>query len=288
MKFAKYKTTMTYFMGYFLFFLVLGVIVLLLGGNSNPLSDLLPTDNLGIEIIFLFCIFYPISAIVGVLLGTGFSPVLLKLHKLLIGRKCEYGIDDRPEEEKFSKPFRNFFPALMAINFALTFASIEQIAVVLAYDGSSTSAFMVLPIFTIGVATFLFSAVWSLSDAGIIYSTKNKVAGRDKPMEVRSVGGFYMYLLKGYAGISVILSFYQFFSTEFTANLESGAQIGDLASIVVVLLPFPVFATFASIPCVVIADIIRRTRIQYVRKWARLDGIKDIFEVEVKVAEPSS
>ena len=62
-----------------------------------------------------------------------------------------------------------------------------------------------------GISMGIFSSVWFLLDAGIVYTNKEKVKDLAQPTEVRSVGGWYNYLLKGYAGISVILSFYAFF-----------------------------------------------------------------------------
>ena len=46
---------------------------------------------------------------------------------------------------------------------------------------------------TVGVSMFLFSAVWFLIDAGIVYSNAEKVKDNRDLVVVRSVGGWYLF-----------------------------------------------------------------------------------------------
>jgi len=52
--------------------------------------------------VALIILIYPLSAIIGVLLGYVLVPLFLIVYKKLIGRKLLYGIQDRPDPEKFS------------------------------------------------------------------------------------------------------------------------------------------------------------------------------------------
>jgi len=57
-----------------------------------------------------------------------------------------------------------------------------------------------------GVALGLFSPIWFLNDSGIVFIKKEDI--RNNP-EILNIGRLYSNLLKGYAGISVLLTFYQ-------------------------------------------------------------------------------
>ena len=57
----------------------------------------------------------------------------------------------------------------------------------------------------------VFSPVWFLEDAGVVHTNKEKVKDESDSTEIRSVGGWYLYLLKGYVEISVFITFYEFF-----------------------------------------------------------------------------
>lgn len=52
----------------------------------------------------------------------------------------------------------------------------------------------------------MFAGAWTLYEAGIGYSNKEKVKDKGVFIETRSVGGWYLQFLKGYAGIGVLLT----------------------------------------------------------------------------------
>jgi hypothetical protein len=285
MKFSKYKKPFTYFIIYFLTFLIVAIIFLILG-ESSQISSFILVNNLMLEIMMILTIFCPLAAMIGSLVGTYLmSPLFLFIQKKVIGSEYEYGIEHRPGEDRFTKSFRGFFGALLAINFSLIFAFNEKIAEAVLYNeqsGGASAAFIVLLIFTSAAALILFAPVWSLLDSGIVYSNEIKLKDSDQPIEVRSIGGFYKNLLKGYASIGVVLSFYQFFANIVSAELASEAvSLADLLSASLILIPFPILLTIAFIPAIILLDILRTQRINYVRKWAKFFGINEVVDVKI-------
>ena len=131
---------------------------------------------------------------------------------------------------------------------------------------------------TSGIAIALFAPVWFLMDAGIVYSNKKKLEKKRLPPEVRSVGGWYLYLLKGYAGISVLFAFYEMY-TGFLAA-ESGNEFNPGF---IILLLIPLLIAILMLPAIVIYDMTSEQRNKYVLKYASKFGI--VKNVEVKFEE---
>ncbi|MFX0092861.1 MAG: hypothetical protein ACFFBD_13975, partial [Candidatus Hodarchaeota archaeon] len=82
---------------------------------------------------------------------------------------------------------------------------------VLAFDyvNKLLPRFLDIILLTLGAAMILFSPSCFLSDAGLVYLNRGKVEETERPVDARSVGGWYHYLLRDYAGIGVILSYCQ-------------------------------------------------------------------------------
>ena len=117
---SKYKKPLIVFGIYIALGLLLALTVTFLEGADIEISPILPGETQNVELIFLFLIFYPLAAIIGgILAGYAFTPLFFFVHKKIIGRKMVFGIEERPDPEKFKQTFRGFFPALMALNFAL-------------------------------------------------------------------------------------------------------------------------------------------------------------------------
>ncbi len=251
-------------------------------GNSNNAFRVVPPVGGGFPAIYMF-LMYIVAPILGALIG-GYllSPLFLWVHKNTIGRKMVYGVQDKPQPDKFKLTFRGFFPALMAINFALMFGSNEVIQELMINTAVANDAAMrmimiitlfPLCMFTIGITAGLFAPVWFLLDSGVVYSNKEKIKDTALPDEVRSVGGWYIYLLKGYAGISVIFAYYTFISSAYAAGGMEGPAIA--------LLPIlPILLTIALIPTIVIFDIMSQKKKVYVLKWAKKFGIVDTVDVK--------
>ena len=125
----------------------------------------------------------------------------------------------------------------------------------------------------------VFAPVWFLQDGGIVFSNTEKVKDKAEPTEIRSVGGWYLYILKGYAGISVIISFYTFLS-EFMATNEIGG--GGMEIVFMIIWPImPFLLAFIYMPGIAVLDMIYEKRKRYVVNLAGKMGITKKVEPPV-------
>ena len=291
MAFKKYRTALILFLVYIIIFTILSIAYYDPENPGGDITTLIPIEGTSGQLAVIFLIIYPVMAIIGsILAGYILTPLFLLVHKNIIGRKLIYGIQEISEPKNFKRTFRAFFPSLMAINLALMFAFEEDVYKALvpeenwvgtvSYYTTYLNSAAALLMFTIAISIALFSSVWFLLDSGIVYSNKNKGESLGLPIENRSVGGWYLYFLKGYAGIGVIFAYYNFISIFFDELVASGGDvITSFILNLIILLPFPIFLTIAAIPAIIILDIIKTSRINYVRKWANRLGIKNFVEI---------
>lgn len=269
-----------------LFFIVLMPIMMSIFMEGVGFSKLIPVEHLGFQSAYVFFMI-TISAIIGgVLIGYLLAPLFLIIHKKFKGGRMIYGIQNRPEPEKFTGNFKPFFPALMAVNFGLMFnlnlglKNMIMSESYLATPGSENYwpfiVFVMLLIITTGIAMALFSPVWFLLDAGIVYTNKEKVKDKSDPIELHSVGGWYMSFLKGYAGISVVISFYTFLVELITVI---GADLHWSGFILFPLMPF--FVLVLSLPAIVILDMTKKRRKKFILNFARKIGISDEYDIDI-------
>lgn len=238
----------------------------------------LPNKEISLLLLLLFA---PLFAFIGIILG-GYllSPLYLFLHKKILGRKLNYEFVDKSGTSSFNKTWRGIFPALMAISLSLRFVfdeSIQTSIVELLPDPVYGS--VILPVlsfllcFFMLIAGLFFGGIWFLLDAGIMYSNEEKVRNTDKPVEYKSVGGFFFSLLKGYAGISVIIGYYEFLL--YIIEGMGSTALQNLGVILMLgffcLLPFVVAICFQ--PAIILTEVKKQKRIEYVRKLANNFGI---------------
>lgn len=252
--------------------------------SESDMTALLP-GGVNLDLALMFMVIIPLGAIIGSVLGYFLAPLFLLVHKKTLGRSLSYSIQERTPAEKFKHLFRGFFPGLMAINFGLMLSSNSLIAdLILAPEQDSTGAALniIVMIFLLGwtlaAAFALFSSVWILMEAGIVYSNQEKVKDSDYPFELHAVGGWYSYILKGYAGISVILTLYQL-SSELI--LEAG-ETGNIA-LVLTLIFFPLLISILVLPAVVLFDVLKTHRSTYMKKMAGKMGVIEYTELEIRV-----
>jgi hypothetical protein len=126
--------------------------------------------------------------------------------------------------------------------------------------------------FTLGIGLMIFSPVWFLLDAGIVYSTHKHVQETGRPTEVRAVGGWFHDYLRGYAGFGVALAFVLILA-EYWGDMIT--QPGLVSHIINISWMFglPVFTTLNVIPALIVLDCTRRHRMRYVRRIAGKIGI---------------
>ena len=231
----------------------------------------------------------PIFSIVAYFLG-GYllTPLLILLHKKIVGRNLMYGIKERNKPLEFKGAFLNsIFPSLFAFNFAILLSNeswIHDLIFSASFmTGASDAILQILTIlfllpFVSALGIGIFSATYFLIDSGIMYTNKNlkKVQRGAFPTEVRSLGGYYLYFLKGYAGISVIISIVQLLINYFMS-------IQDLDAIIylvnLILWPFmPFLIALFMVPSAIIQDYSYESRNNFVKKWAKKFGITDDLE----------
>ena len=263
-------------------FLVAALILLLFPPNSTPQTPLIIFDDAIIENNLLIII-YPLSGILGTfLLGYFLAPIFMVFHVKIFGRKLEYGIQEVERPPKFNKSFRGFFPILLSVNISLILAANQDLMNIMIYpdhqvsEGINTIGFQFLLMFTIGIGLGLFSAVWLINDAGIIFSNKEKIKGTDNNFEVRAMSSFFWNIIKGYAGISVLVNFAEYIYV-YAINFETEGFIENL--ILQIIIPF--LLTFINLLAVMLFDMAHAMNKRYIRNIAKKLGITDTFEISI-------
>ena len=283
MSFKRYIKPIILFFTTFGFFITLSIIAMIfnIGIQTTDYVKIIKFDNTGYWILYSFGMVVLAAMIGGLLGGYILSPIFLYLHKQIVGRKMAYGIEAQEKPEKFNSTFKAIFPALASINLALFLVINEDIVNNFVYlekaggEGILITLGMLLSI-TVGISMFLFSSVWFLIDAGIVYSNAEKVKNKRDLVEIRSVGGWYLYFLQGFAGIGLAFSFYVFIITMIQRGFFKGPELP-------LFLILPLIITILSIPAVILLDISIEKRIKYMLKWAKKLGI--IKYVQIKFEE---
>ena len=91
--------------------------------------------------------------------------------------------------------------------------------------------------------------------------------------------------LRGYAGIGVLLSYYQFLSViitevQYVSPTDAAVQAVVLISIPSILLVLlPIFLALLTIPAIIFLDIMKPFRIDYVRNMAKKLGISKYVRI---------
>ncbi len=290
MKTSKYKRSIIIFCIYCVFWIALSIAISRILGFGQNLSPLIPFSDAGMEVGLISILLLPLSSIIGMLVGGYlFSPIFLYLHAKTFRNRYEYGIYIKPEYKKFKFTSQGLFSALMTINISLLLLNLDTVRFVLGdfsinpEDLTSNEyivAFVVLLILTIAITNLLFSPAWFLMDSGIMYSNKKKLEETNKPLEIRSIGRWYEQFLKGYAGVSVLISYIEFITIFF---IETGHNLPLFVITLIMFIPFPIIMIIPTIPALIISDIIKEKRNNYVLKTARKIGIIDTMEVSINL-----
>lgn len=282
---SKYSKAIAIFIFYCFFIIILSIALSLYIPGLN-LTDFIPISDIGIEIGLIFIVILPLSSILGVLIGGYvFAPILLFTHKRMFGSKVEYGIYNK-DFEGFKFFSEGLFSALMAINLSLLLTTPMIISLSIGFDPNSfiddLTTFLALLMLTIGIASSIFSSTWFLMDSGILYSNLKRLKDTNKPAEIRSIGRWYGQFLKGYAGVSVILSYIEFLNL-FVPQLAKDLSLTIFIMLLIVFIPFPLVMIIPVIPAFIISDRLKGHRIRYIRKKASKLGITSKAEVNFEL-----
>ena len=284
MNWEKYRFAIIYYILFNVFFIIFGLIAMVLLNQLKflySMTPLIPVTNMAIEMIIILLVIIPISAILGSFGGYISAPIILFFHKKILGRKYDYSIQEKPISNEFQNKTRGFFPVLMAMNFGFLLSIPQVKAFILSPVWLSSSdpmltltsgliSMLVLLMFTYGLSIFIFSGTWFLLDSGLVYSTKRAVENKLEPDEILSVGGWLNRLLKGYAGFTVLFTYFLLIYN-FLIAISSMGVIGIVN--LIFYLPLPFFLTLPAIPGLIISEIIVEKRNKFVRKIAEKQGI---------------
>lgn len=298
---SRYKRALIIILVYYVLLLCLSYYV-----RSNELFDdpiyltpFVPSNDMYVQVNLILLVFVPVSALIGGLLGGYFlAPIFLFLHKKIFGSKYSYWIQESPKSQTFGTMSRGYFPALLTINInSIMLFSIPWIINLIlnqefqeraliygsVYSNYYIPGFLVLLIFTISLGTLVFSPTWFLTDAGIMYSNKKKVARNDQLIEVRTVGGRFTDYLRGYAGIGVALSYLQFLLSYM--DEIGGPILANPINLIAFLLFFfgiPIFLLITILPSLIFFDLIKERRLRFIRNIAEKMGIADFVEISLE------
>ncbi len=273
------------------FCVILPISMILFMIDVDRFTLILPGNSGGIQTAMMMWLI-SLSAIFGVLIGYALAPIYLFVHRKFFGKGMIYGIEERAKEEekgrkKFSGMFKGIFPALMTMNIALMFAfnttiqdslyvgSSEAPAVAAVVDATATM--FIITMLSFGAVIALFSGTWFLLDSGLVFTNKEKIKDKVEPIEVRNVGGTFLTLLKGYAGIGVLISFYSFVVTAF--EVTGG---GFHFSLYLFLILWPIFLAMWCLPAILLMNLTWKHRKEYILKKARELGAIEIVDIDIK------
>ena len=306
-KLSRYRNLLISYVLYIVFWFILTYILRNILFRDVPpvaLTRFIPVNDVLIELIMVFVLILPISGIIGTFFG-GYilSPMIMVFHKSFYRSSKFYGIQSESNTQKVKLLSPSIYPVLMAINLSFYFLTPEIISVILdANVISDLTIALKIPVFlrllgqtillilTFGASTLLFSPVWLLKDSGIIFTTKEKVENSNEKLLIKSIGEWFQTLLKGYAGIGVILTYILVIYDFITLYINNIGQPGNILNIpsLILWLGLPFYLLFSIIPAVIVHDLIKKRRINYIRKIADKIGIRDAAIVSFELKKPDT
>ncbi|MCK4381336.1 MAG: hypothetical protein KAW51_09390 [Candidatus Lokiarchaeota archaeon] len=302
---SKFRNLIALYLLYIIFWIIIIALLRNLYRPAVPmaLTRFIPLNDLFLELGIIFIVILPLSGIIGLIIG-GYiiSPLILSLHKKIYRSKRHYGIQRESSSDKTKLLSKGFFPVLMAINFSSIFLTPTVVQFILSanliieFDVVSNIPILtrffidiVLLIFTFGLATMFFSSVWFLKDSGIIYSNKQKIENSNELVVLHSIGDWYQTILKSYAGIGVFITYtlvVRDFITRYIENIGTPGNIFNIPSLVL-WLGMPLYLILSLIPAIIINEVIKKSRVNYILKFSNRLGIKDTAVISFEFKERS-
>lgn len=287
MNFKRYRKAIIIFLVIYLLFTIPFIpINFASNGAGGRMTPILPFNTLILQIMAIILLIPLASIIGGILPGYILAPLMLFFYKRTIGFRMEFGIQNREIPDKFKNMWKGIFPALLAVNFALLLG-ISNFAfnfiVAPEYLGGDSGeslwpivGFASLIPYMTAISMAIFSPVWFLLDAGIVFTNKQKVKDTIEPIEIRSMGSWYHYLLKGYAGIGVVFS-YVIFLVDMLSRYNDPTNPGFIVA--AIMLPLmPILVSVLTIPVLILLELFLGPRRKFMRKFAKKLGIEGPLE----------
>ncbi len=224
--------------------------------KSTVNIDLIPILPGGVISDVIISILIPyVFLIIMLILGPIIAPVFVRLHKLIKLNKYEYFINKSNKKRSgFRILTRAIFPGMLAVNIAIYIALYSDLNALIYYEGADSSKIPIVIeyasiIFGIPIASLIIIPLWMIESSGLISSKKVELYNRPISPDIESVGQFYIKLLKGFIGISFVVSYslilYEYFIH--TSGIE--------ASILLIIFIDPVLIILFSLPIALIIEI---------------------------------
>ncbi len=125
----------------------------------------------------------------------------------------------------------------------------------------------------------LFSSAWFIEDVSIIYTNSERI-NMGGIIEVKSVSGYFMNILKGYTGITTIIVLGQLL-IEFTIYSISSGYYGHL--MLILTYPFlPLIFSFIISPIFKLLEATKEKRKEFLLKRAKKLGISETINVKIE------
>jgi len=258
-------------------YLFFAILMSLASSNSGPaLFTYIPIPGAVTGILILFVLVI-ISASVGVLVGTLLSDLFLTIHHKFLGKKLDYSIQEIPNPNYETTIMSALFPTLLGISVGISICKNSTVQNLILTDYARTAPEMfsadlmtsigVLPI-TIFLGFLIFVPIWVILKSGIVFSNRPKKENKGLPVETMSVGTWFVYLLKGYAGLGALMGF-----ISFTSDALADASSDALSLALFFIMPFFVFAF--TMPALLLYEQIQKGRVKSLLKTARKLKISD-------------
>ncbi|MBN1214154.1 MAG: hypothetical protein JXA99_01805 [Candidatus Lokiarchaeota archaeon] len=119
-------------------------------------------------------------------------------------------------------------------------------------------------VLTLFLALFLYSPVWYFLNSGIVFSNKKKVDDFVDSIEIRSIRNWYRAILRGYAGIGLVITYLQFLVTTF--NKFDDADLAEQIILLVFIIPFLIIVVFSGLPVILFLEYTKEIRFKYINK----------------------
>lgn len=191
--------------------LTLGVIFSFLPIMDGIERDIIPIyPGNGLTDIILTLII-PYSILIATLfLGPFFVILFFRLHKLVKLNKYDYYIVTNEKNLPSSRIIlRSVFPGLLAVNVGIYFGLSSSLMSLVTHDPNNLFGAIEYAsvIFGMPIAILLILPLWMLESSGLICKKRIEEYNRPVSPDIEGVGLFYKQMIKGYVGISTIISY---------------------------------------------------------------------------------
>jgi hypothetical protein len=127
----------------------------------------------------------------------------------------------------------------------------------------------------------VFSPALHLLDSGIVYHNKEKIKHSMDSTEVRNIGEWYSTILKGYAGIAVIINYYDFILVLTQVIIDNPGNITSTVLNIFSLITYPIVITIVVVPSIIVLDITRERRRRYLFEKVKKFQIEKPMDVQI-------